>query len=33
MHRPADDSRPDAVRLLETMDRLIAVRHATMVEA
>ncbi|HZU93568.1 MAG TPA: TetR/AcrR family transcriptional regulator [Microbacterium sp.] len=33
MHRPADDTRPDAVRLLETMDRLIAVRHVTMVES
>lgn len=31
MHRPADDTRPDAVRLLETMDRLIAARHAPMV--
>jgi len=31
MHRPADDTRPDSVRLLETMDRLIAVRHAPMV--
>ncbi len=31
MHRPADDTRPDAVRLLETMDRLIAVRHVPMV--
>jgi AcrR family transcriptional regulator len=33
MHRPADDTRPDAVRLLETMERLIAVRHVTMVES
>ncbi|MBW8763044.1 MAG: TetR/AcrR family transcriptional regulator [Microbacterium sp.] len=33
MHRPADDTRPDAVRLLETMDRLVAVRHVTMVES
>ncbi|MFK4852328.1 TetR/AcrR family transcriptional regulator [Microbacterium sp. ZW T6_19] len=33
MHRPADDTRPDAVRLLETLDRLIAVRHVTMVES
>ncbi len=33
MHRPADDTRPDAVRLLETMDRLIAVRHVTVVES
>lgn len=31
MHSPADDSRPDAVRLLEAMDRLIAVRHAGLV--
>jgi AcrR family transcriptional regulator len=28
MHRPADDARPDSVRLLEAMDRLVAVRHA-----
>lgn len=30
MHHPVDDTRPDAVRLLETLDRLIAVRHAPM---
>lgn len=28
VHRPADETRSDAVRLLETMDELIAVRHA-----
>lgn len=32
MHQPADDAKPDAVRLLETMDRLIAVRHTVMSE-
>ncbi|GAA3018829.1 TetR/AcrR family transcriptional regulator [Microbacterium dextranolyticum] len=31
MHHPADDTRPDAVRLLETIDRLIAMRHAPLV--
>lgn len=31
MHAPGHDDRPDAVRLLETMDQLIAVRHARMV--
>ena len=31
VHRPADDTRPDAVRLLETMDRLISVRHVPLV--
>lgn len=32
MHQPTTDARPDAVRLLETMDRLIGVRHAVMAE-
>ncbi|WP_217184368.1 TetR/AcrR family transcriptional regulator [Streptomyces sp. AC495_CC817] len=32
MNRPADDTRPDAVRLLETMDRLIAARHAPLAD-
>lgn len=33
VHRPTDDTRPDAERLLETMDRLIAVRHVEMVRS
>lgn len=32
MHQTTADSRPDAVRLLETMDRLIAIRHTKMAE-
>jgi len=31
MHSDVPDDRPDAVRLLETMDRMVAARHATMV--
>ncbi|QIK64354.1 TetR/AcrR family transcriptional regulator [Leucobacter viscericola] len=32
MHQPTADTRPDAVRLLETMDRLIDVRHTMLAE-
>ncbi|MFE6996073.1 TetR/AcrR family transcriptional regulator [Microbacterium sp. NPDC057659] len=30
MHRPSDDTRPDSVRLLAAMDRMVDVRHAGM---
>ncbi|ALX67192.1 TetR/AcrR family transcriptional regulator [Microbacterium sp. XT11] len=32
VHAPGGDDRPDAERLLATMDRLIAVRHVTMTD-
>ncbi|MFV0432490.1 MAG: TetR/AcrR family transcriptional regulator [Leucobacter sp.] len=33
MHRQVEDERPVTVRLLETMDQLVAVRHAQMVDS